>query len=85
VSKTPFASSVCSRRTRLSVVLKIRVSMRSIPSLATTSNSMIRNGFRVSPADHPWPSMADVRTIGKWMGGAMTSRRVGLPLPNLDL
>ena len=27
----------------------------SIPSLATTSNSMIRNGFRVSPADYPGP------------------------------
>jgi hypothetical protein len=29
---------------------------------------MIRNGFRVLPADHPWPSMADPRTIGKWVG-----------------
>ena len=36
----------------------------SIPALATISKSMIRNGFRVSPADHPWPSMADPRTIG---------------------
>ena len=40
----------------------------SIPSLATTSNSMIRNGFRVSRADHPGPLMADPRTIGKWVG-----------------
>jgi len=31
---------------------------------------MIRNGFGASPADHPWPSMADPRTIGKWVGGA---------------
>ncbi len=35
----------------------------SIPTLATISNSMIRNGVRASPADHPWPSMADPRTI----------------------
>jgi len=41
----------------------------SIPALATISNSMIRNGFGVSPADHPWASMADPRTIGKWVGG----------------
>ena len=40
----------------------------SIPSLATTSNSMIRNGFRVSPADHPWPSVADPRTIWNRVG-----------------
>jgi hypothetical protein len=39
-------------------------------------NSMIRNGFRVSPADYPWPSMADPRTIGKWVAGA-TARDVG--------
>jgi len=37
----------------------------SIPSLATTSNSMIYNGFQPSRADHPWASMADPRTIGK--------------------
>jgi hypothetical protein len=30
---------------------------------------MIRNGFRASPADYPWPSMVDLRTIGKWVGG----------------
>ena len=42
----------------------------SIPSLATISNSMIRNGFRVSPADRPASSMADPRTIGKWVGGS---------------
>ena len=30
---------------------------------------MIRNAFRASPADHPGPSMADPRTIGKWVGG----------------
>ena len=30
---------------------------------------MICNAFRVSPADHPWPLMADPRTIGKWVGG----------------
>ena len=56
----------------------LRVSPRvagSIPSLATTSNSMIRNGFRVSPADHPGPSMADPRTIGKWEGGGAARRR----------
>ena len=41
----------------------------SIPALATISNSMNRNGFRVSPADYPGPSMADPRTIGKWVGG----------------
>jgi hypothetical protein len=32
----------------------------SIPSLATISNSMIRNGFRVSPADYRgrfWPEI----------------------------
>jgi hypothetical protein len=29
---------------------------------------MIRNGFRVSPADYPGPSMGDPRTIGKWVG-----------------
>jgi len=34
----------------------------SIPSLATISNPMIRNGFRASPADHPWPSIVDPRT-----------------------
>jgi len=37
----------------------------SMPSLATTSNPMIRNGFWGSPADHPRPSMAVPRTIGK--------------------
>ena len=42
----------------------------SIPALATISNSMIRNGFLASPADYPWPLMADPRTIGKWVGGA---------------
>jgi hypothetical protein len=26
------------------------------------------NGFRVSPADHPGPLMADPRTIGNWVG-----------------
>ncbi len=36
----------------------------SIPSLATTSNSMILNGFRESPADYSRPLMADPRTIG---------------------
>jgi len=40
----------------------------SIPSLATISNLMIRNGFWASAADRPWPSMADPRTIGKWVG-----------------
>jgi hypothetical protein len=37
----------------------------SIPTLATTSNSMNYNGFRVSPADYPCPSIGDPRTIGK--------------------
>ena len=46
----------------------------SIPSLATISNSMICNGFRVSPADYPWPSMVDPRTIGKWVDGAGLAR-----------
>ena len=40
----------------------------SIPSLATISNFMICMRFRVSPADYPCPSMADPRTIGKWVG-----------------
>lgn len=39
----------------------------SIPSLATTSNSLKKHGFRVSPADYPCSSMADPRTIGKWV------------------
>jgi len=30
---------------------------------------LIRNGFRISPADHPWPSMTDTRTIGKRVSG----------------
>jgi len=34
------------------------------PSLATISNSMIYNRFRVSPADYSGPLMADPRTIG---------------------
>ena len=46
----------------------------SIPSLATTSNFLKRNGFRVSPADEPWPSMLDLRTIGN---GANAGRRGG--------
>jgi hypothetical protein len=45
----------------------------SIPSLAAISNSMICNGFRASPADPPWPSMADPRTNGKWVGAATRS------------
>ena len=36
----------------------------SIPSLATTPKFLIRNGFRASPADHPWASMVHPRTIG---------------------
>jgi hypothetical protein len=40
-------------------------------------NSMIRNGFRASPADHPWPSMADPRTIGKRVGGDGARHRCG--------
>ena len=40
----------------------------SIPSLATISDAMIRNGFRVSPAEHPCPSMADPWAIGKLVG-----------------
>jgi hypothetical protein len=39
-----------------------------IPSLATTSNWMIRKGFLVSPLDHPEPLIVDPRTVGKWMG-----------------
>jgi len=46
----------------------------SIPSLATISNSMNCNGFRVSPADHTWSSMADPRTNGKWVGGGHSLR-----------
>lgn len=38
----------------------------SIPSLDTTSNLSKRMGCRVSPADHPCPSMVHPRTIGKW-------------------
>ena len=53
----------------------------SIPALATISNSMIRNGLRVSPADHPWPLMADPRTIGKWVGGE--TRRGGGGKPEI--
>ena len=49
----------------------------SIPSLATISNSMIRNGFRVSPADRLWPSMADPRTIGTRVGGEPAGRGAG--------
>jgi hypothetical protein len=29
---------------------------------------MIRLGFRASPADHPWPLMADPRTIENCVG-----------------
>ncbi len=43
----------------------------SIPSLATISKFLICNGFRVSPADHPWALMADLRTIGKWVDGSI--------------
>jgi len=32
--------------------------------------AMICNGFRVSPADSPCPSMADPRITGKWVGRA---------------
>ena len=44
--------------------LPIRVSMVRFRPWPPLSNSMIRNGFRASPADHPWPSMVDPRTIG---------------------
>jgi len=37
-------------------------------------NSMIRNGFRASPADCRRPLMADPRTIGKWVDGAQAGR-----------
>jgi hypothetical protein len=40
---------------------------------------MIRNGFRVSPADHPWQSMTDPRTIGKWVGRGVVCP--GVPQP----
>jgi len=43
----------------------------SIPALATISNSMICNRFRVSPADYLCPDGTDPRTIGKWVGGAI--------------
>jgi hypothetical protein len=43
---------------------------------------MIRNGFRASPADHPVPSMADPRTVGKWVGG---ETRRGRGLGNLAM
>jgi hypothetical protein len=36
---------------------------------------MIRNGFRVSPADHARPLMGDPRTFGKWVGGAQPGPR----------
>jgi hypothetical protein len=31
---------------------------------------MNRNGFRVSPAEHPWQSMADLRAIERSASGA---------------
>ena len=40
-------------------------------------NSMIRNGFRASPVDHPWASMADPRTIGKRVDATPSGPRRG--------
>jgi hypothetical protein len=37
---------------------------------------LICDKFRVSPADHPWPSMVHPRTIGKRVGGS-TPRQGG--------
>jgi len=70
-------SSAYSRRAEVSKLLKIRVSMVRFRPWPPLSNSMIRNGFRVSPADYPWPLMADLRTIGKWVGATppASSRR----------
>ena len=71
---TRSVSSAFSHRTGLSELLKIRVSMvrfRPWPPLP----NLIRNGVLPSPADHPWPSIADPRTIGKWVGGAAPGTR----------
>jgi hypothetical protein len=38
---------------------------------------MIHNRFRASPADHPWPSMADPRTVENCVNGPMRGSRRG--------
>jgi hypothetical protein len=54
-----------------SVGAEIGGQVSSIPSPATTSNFLKRNGFRASLADYPWALMDDPRTIGQWVRGAL--------------
>ena len=55
----------------------------SIPSLATTSKSMICMRFRVSPADYPWPGWcrpADYRKLGRsWARGGAAGLAIWEP------